>query len=76
MLSIQNCDINARLSKIDSSFTCSCNLGFDSDGVTLYDDNECEKSLCDNNATCVDLYTYSCNDGCKTSGTTCDDLKK
>ena len=50
-LSTHNCDINARCSKINGLFTCSCNLGFIGDSVTCYDVDEREKSPFDKNAT-------------------------
>ncbi|AUX34870.1 MULTISPECIES: FG-GAP-like repeat-containing protein [Sorangium] len=53
-LSTDNCDANAACTNTTGSFTCACNAGYEGDGVTCTNIDECAESPCQNGGTCVD----------------------
>ncbi|WP_437721102.1 FG-GAP-like repeat-containing protein [Sorangium sp. So ce861] len=53
-LGTDNCDANATCSDTPASFTCACNAGYEGDGVTCTDIDECAGNPCQNGGTCVD----------------------
>ncbi len=74
-----NCSPNATCSDDPDGFTCACNPGFDGDGVTCTDLDECAGSgTCDPNATCTNTpgsYDCACNAGYEGDGLTyCNDI--
>ena len=75
-----NCDQNATCTNTIGAFTCACNAGYNGDGATCEDINECsddELNDCDDNANCDNSdgdYTCSCKDGYSGDGVTCEDI--
>ncbi|MEZ4451426.1 MAG: calcium-binding EGF-like domain-containing protein [Nannocystaceae bacterium] len=69
------CDANATC----DGNSCTCKDGFDGDGKSCADLDECAsgKNQCDPDATCTNTpgsYTCACNDGYKGNGMTCKDI--
>ena len=63
---ISPCDDNATCVNEDGDFSCECNVGFNGDGFSCTDVNECDYSPCDANATCTNefgSFSCSCNAG-------------
>ena len=58
----------------ETNFTCRCDEGFEGDGETCTNTDDCANSPCQNGATCVDgVNTFSCDcTGTGYSGTLCD----
>ena len=57
-------------------FECSCNSGYNGDGFTCADSDECASSPCDSNATCENTdggFTCACNSGFSGDGFSCSD---
>ncbi|MGK3963651.1 FG-GAP-like repeat-containing protein [Sorangium sp. So ce118] len=60
-LGTDNCDANAACTNTVGSFTCACNAGYEGDGVTCANIDECAASPCQNGGTCVDgISSYTC----------------
>lgn len=69
------CDGNASC----NAGTCECDDGFEGDGMSCTDIDECAtgKNTCDADATCTNTdgdYTCACNDGYKGNGMSCKDV--
>lgn len=67
-LTVHNCHADAQCTNTVGTFDCSCNAGFEGNGVTCKDINECETGshICDANATCENKdggYKCDCNSG-------------
>lgn len=63
------------------TWECVCNEGFEGDGFTCNNIDECERGLddCDPNATCTDTigsYRCTCNEGWEGSGVFCRDVNE
>ncbi|MDI1477657.1 FG-GAP-like repeat-containing protein [Polyangium sp. y55x31] len=68
-----NCDENATCTNTAGSFTCACNAGYEGDGVSCTNIDECAASPCQNGGTCTDgvgSYTCACAPGF--TGTNCE----
>ena len=76
------CHVNATCSDTDGNYTCACNEGFDGDGFTCEDIDECADPIrrqaiendCHVNAACTNTigsYECGCNDGYFGNGTDC-----
>ena len=65
-LGLDNCDVNATCTDTSDSFECECNGGFEGDGVTCTDINECQTGnggcahVCSNE---VGGFTCACRPG-------------
>jgi hypothetical protein len=75
------CDEDATCSQQVDLFVCNCNDGFEGDGNTCTDVDECDAGTdnCADNATCantVGSFTCECISGFGGDGTTCDDLNE
>ncbi len=77
------CDVNATCTDTDlePGFLCECNAGWNGDGLTCADDNECigegSGNNCDANATCTNTdssFECACNDGWEGDGVTCTNI--
>jgi hypothetical protein len=71
-----NCAADATCTNTPGSFTCTCNAGFEGDGVTCADIDECATgaSNCAADATCTNTpgsFTCACNAGFEGDGVTC-----
>ncbi|WP_044986366.1 FG-GAP-like repeat-containing protein [Sorangium cellulosum] len=65
-LGTDDCDANATCADTPTSFTCACNAGYEGDGVTCTNIDECAESPCQNGGTCtdgIDGYTCACPPG-------------
>eukprot|EP00058_Branchiostoma_floridae_P006421 XP_002591909.1 hypothetical protein BRAFLDRAFT_99375 [Branchiostoma floridae] len=71
------CHVNAACTNTDGSYTCACRDGFQGDGNTCTDINECAGSPCHALATCtntVGSFQCECGDGYQGDGiTSCAD---
>ncbi len=75
---VGGCDVNAACVNDAGAFVCVCNAGFDGDGTTCTDVNECTLGTddCDVRATCTNRpggYECACNSGWTGDGTSCAD---
>ena len=73
------CDANASCADGTSGPRCTCNAGFEGDGKTCTDVDECQTGAarCDANATCTNTpgsYSCACNAGFAGDGTFCADI--
>ena len=71
-LTTDNCSEDAVCLNTAGSFVCSCNPGYNGDGVTCTDVNECANSPCGTGGTCTNLenaYSCSCASGYDGGGT-------
>ena len=71
-----NCDENASCSNTDGSFVCTCNDGYQGNGTTCGDVNECELGTfdCSALATCnntIGSYSCTCVFGYESDGIQC-----
>ncbi len=75
------CDINAACANTQGSFTCTCNSGYQGDGKTCSDFNECavNNGGCDANAQCtnsVGSFSCACKPYFQGDGKTCSDINE
>ncbi|WNG59980.1 hypothetical protein F0U59_38620 [Archangium gephyra] len=67
-----NCSENATCTNTVGSFTCACNAGYEGDGVTCTNIDECAASPCLNGGTCTDgINSYTCACAPTYEGTNC-----
>ncbi|MFY0579341.1 FG-GAP-like repeat-containing protein [Cystobacter fuscus] len=67
-----NCNENATCTNTVGSFTCACNAGYEGDGVTCTNIDECAASPCLNGGTCTDgINSYTCACAPTYEGTNC-----
>ncbi|ATB42192.1 hypothetical protein CYFUS_007669 [Cystobacter fuscus] len=68
-----NCNENATCTNTVGSFTCACNAGYEGDGVTCTNIDECAASPCLNGGTCIDgINSYTCECAPGFTGTNCE----
>ncbi|WNG28841.1 hypothetical protein F0U62_36210 [Cystobacter fuscus] len=68
-----NCNENATCTNTVGSFTCACNAGYEGDGVTCTNIDECAASPCLNGGTCTDgINSYTCACAPGFTGTNCE----
>ncbi|GMU01565.1 hypothetical protein KH5H1_56850 [Corallococcus caeni] len=68
-----NCDENATCTNTVGSFTCACNAGYEGDGVTCTNIDDCAASPCLNGGTCIDgINSYTCACAPGFTGTNCE----
>ena len=68
-----NCNENATCTNTVGSFTCACNAGYEGDGVTCTNIDECAANPCLNGGTCTDgINSYTCACAPGFSGTNCE----
>lgn len=73
---LAKCDPNASCTDTSSGYACACNMGYDGNGLTCTDVDECSMSPapCDSHATCTNTpgsFTCACDTGYIGDGTTC-----
>jgi EGF domain/Calcium-binding EGF domain/Fibrinogen beta and gamma chains, C-terminal globular domain len=73
------CDTNATCEDLNGTLTCVCAEGFDGDGITCADVDECADSThnCNTNATCENAeggFACTCESGYEGDGIVCDDV--
>jgi len=68
-----NCDDNALCTNTEESFTCACNEGYNGNGYTCQEIDECASNQC-TQGTCVDgMGSYTCDcDGSGFTGEFCE----
>ena len=76
-----DCDTNAQCLNIQGGFNCTCNDGFEGDGIDCIDLDECDLGHeCDVNSTCYNYpggYNCTCHDGYFVeSDVGCEDLNE
>ena len=74
------CDLNASCLNSKGSYTCHCNDGYNGDGVTCIDVDECSGvNTCSDNSSCKNTkcgYDCTCNDGFIRNGQECVDINE
>ena len=80
-LTTDNCSEDAVCLNTAGSFVCSCNPGYNGDGVTCTDVNECTLGTdnCSEDAICLNTaggFVCSCNPGYSGDGVTCTDVNE
>ncbi|MBN2693327.1 endonuclease/exonuclease/phosphatase family protein [bacterium] len=75
----QNCSNNGVCVVENGSAKCNCNSGFDDDGLSCIDINECQLGTdnCDENANCINTtgsFSCECKSGFTGSGLNCSDI--
>ncbi len=78
---LNTCHSDATCTNTDGSFECSCNAGFDGDGLECTDIDECTlgSDTCDDHADCANTagsFTCTCKDGWEGDGETCNDINE
>ncbi|NOK18250.1 FG-GAP-like repeat-containing protein [Corallococcus carmarthensis] len=69
-----DCNENATCTNTAGSFTCACNAGYEGDGVTCTNIDECAASPCLNGGTCIDgVGSYTCECALTYEGANCQD---
>ena len=69
-----DCPLSSTCNDTDGGFTCACPDGYDGDGYTCNDVDECIASSCGNNQVCQNVpgtFTCACLDGYEPSGDDC-----
>ncbi|WP_232379855.1 FG-GAP-like repeat-containing protein [Polyangium fumosum] len=68
-----NCDANATCTNTVSSFSCACNAGYEGDGVSCTNIDECAASPCQNGGACTDgINSYTCECAPGFTGANCE----
>ena len=73
------CSPNAQCINNQGSYSCKCLDGYQGDGETCYDEDECSRNPCNPNAVCRNTdgsYTCSCKTGFRGDGKWCDDYNE
>ena len=73
------CSPNAQCINNQGSYSCKCLDGYQGDGETCYDEDECSRNPCNPNAVCRNTdgsYTCSCRTGFRGDGKWCDDYNE
>ena len=73
------CSPNAQCINSQGSYSCKCLDGYQGDGETCYDEDECSRNPCNPNAVCRNTdgsYTCSCKTGFRGDGKWCDDYNE
>ncbi|MFT7625932.1 MAG: hypothetical protein ACI9WU_005124, partial [Myxococcota bacterium] len=74
-----NCDANATCANTDGDFGCTCDAGYEGDGVACTDLDECllDTDDCSDNGTCTNTdggFDCACNAGYAGDGVTCGNV--
>ncbi len=73
------CDANAVCTTRGEAIVCVCKAGYNGDGLTCGDIDECQDNVCSPLATCENgdgAYTCTCNAGYAGDGVTCSDVNE
>ena len=74
-MNTHKCAENAQCLNDFRSYSCNCNSGYDGDGQTCTDIDECKTSVCDPNAYCTNFrggYDCTCKLGFTGDGFVCE----
>ena len=72
-----HCGVNAHCVDTASAFDCMCDNGYQGDGLTCTDIDECVSNPCDAHASCENVpgsFTCTCAPGYQGPGTSCTDI--
>ena len=74
-----NCDLDAMCHNKIGSYNCTCNSGYEGDGINCNDIDECKRDIhqCEVNARCVNTiggYNCTCNLGFVGDGYSCSGI--